>query len=192
MDSELDDLELDLMSLTRSGRGSAKLEAEYIRDLTPADLAMPKSAIQTARPIAKIRDSHHALARVLASGQTEAEASIVTGYSASRISILKADPQFQELLEFYRRSTVDIVADYRQRMVNLGLDAMQELEDRLDESPEQFSPALLKDIVKDMADRTGHAPNKGSPININIDAGLTERIKSARARVEAMRTIEHE
>lgn len=195
MELDLEELGLDLGEVSRSGRRAVEVSAQYVRDLTPADLAMPKAQVQTAKPLAKIRDAHHALARVLATGSSEGEASAITGYSPSRISILKADPQFQELLEFYRSSSAELVSDFRARMLNLGMGALQELEDRLDDSPDSFSPALLKDIVKDMADRTGHAPNKGPTVNVNVDAALTDRIARARARIESLangKTIEHE
>lgn len=192
MDLELDELGLDLGALASRGRSATPLEAEYVRDLVPADLSMPKAQVQSAKPLAKIRDQHHALARVLALGTSEGDASIITGYSPSRISILKADPQFQELLEFYRQGSVQATADLRERMLNLGLASVQELSERLEDDPESFSPGLLKDIAKDMADRTGYAPNKGPNVNININAELTDRIKAARARVAAAKVIDHE
>jgi hypothetical protein len=195
MELEFEELDLDLSAVSSRGRSAKVVDAQYARDLTPADLNSPKAQVQTAKPLAKIRDAHHALARVLATGAGEGEASAITGYSPSRISILKADPQFQELLEFYRNSTIEGVADFRQRMLNLGLGAVQELTDRLDENPESFSPALLKDIAKDMADRTGHAPAKGPNLEVHINAPLTDRIRAARARVESLaqgKTIDHE
>lgn len=195
MSLDFEELGLDLTEFVRSGRPAKVVDAQYSRDLTAADLSMPKAEVQKARPLAKIRDAHHALARVLATGTSEAEASAITGYSPSRISILKADPQFQELLAFYRSTSVEAVSDFRQRMLNLGMGALQELEDRLDDNPDSFSPALLKDIVKDMADRTGHAPNKGTTVNVNVDAALSDRIAKARARIEALssgKVIEHD
>ena len=195
MDLEFEELGLDLNSVTSRGRSVKAVDAQYSRDLTPEDLRAPKAQTQTAKPLAKIRDAHHALARVLATGTSEGEASLITGYSPSRISILKADPQFQELLAFYRSTTVEGVTDFRQRMLNLGMGALQELEDRLDDNPDSFSPALLKDIVKDMADRTGHAPNKGPSVEVHLNSPLADRIKAARARVESLnsgKVIDHE
>jgi hypothetical protein len=197
MDSLDGDLGLDLAGLVpRSGRQSVPLTAEFVREIEVADLQMPATKIQTAPPIKKIRDSHHALARVLVTAGSEAEASAITGYSPSRISILKADPQFKELLEFYRQEGATAVADLRNRMAGMALDALQELQERLEEKPDDFGNVLLKDIVKEMADRTGHAPQRGPSAVTQVNIGLTDRIARARERVNQLtspeRVIEHE
>lgn len=179
----LEELGLDLTSTVRKGRAASTVVETFVRELTPADLAMPATQVQTAPSLTKIRDSHHALARVLATGMKEHEAAAITGYSSSRISILKADPQFQELLEFYRSQAQEVVADFRVRMVNMGMDALQELQERLNDNPEKFSEGLLKDIVKEIADRTGHAPQRGPSNVTQINIGLSDKMAAARARV---------
>ena len=187
---------LDFLPDVGPGRKAIPLTAEYSRDLTPADFSAPAVVTQTSAPLVKIRDAHHALARVLATGIGEGEASLITGYSPSRISILKNDPQFQELLSFYRSTGTSQVADMRERMTNLGLTAISELQERLEENPTDFSPALLKDIAKDMADRVGHAPKAASGGgNVNVNINLNDRMAEARNRVEAARkakVIDHE
>src|SRR5262245_34162476 len=99
------------------GRPQADLEATFVRELTQSDLTLldqPRGVF--SRPISKLRDSHHALARALAAGMKPGEASLITGYSLSRISVLQADPTFRELLEFYRSSTDEIYASLHDRM----------------------------------------------------------------------------
>ena len=123
------------------GRPSVEADAEFVRELTPSDLTLldqPRGV--QSRPISKLRDSHHALARALAAGMKPGEASLITGYSLSRISVLQADPTFRELLEFYRSATDDIYANLHDRMATLSMDAIAELRDRLDENPEEFTP----------------------------------------------------
>lgn len=188
LELDLEDLGLDLSPVQAHGPGrTAKpLKVEFSHELTREELSKPPVKVQTSPSLKKIRDTHHALARVLANGMSETEASLVTGYSLSRISILKADPQFASLLEFYRNETIEGQADFRARMVNVGLDALQELAERLEDNPEDFSPALLKDIVKDMADRTGHAPQRG-PTNVTqINVGLSDRMARARERAASV------
>lgn len=197
--SLMDDINLDLAELPRVGPGRqpANITAEFVRELEPADLQMPATQVQTAPAIKEIKDRHHALARVLASGESEAVACAITGYSASRISILKADPQFQELLQFYRDHAIEETEAFRKRMVMVGMTALNELADRLDDEPEKFTPGTLKDIVKDFADRTGTVPvaQKGG-VNVNIT--LRDAMAEARQRVEAFRAsqepkvIDHE
>lgn len=190
------DLGIDLGLVPRSGRQALPLTAEFSRELVPADFSMPATQTQTAPAIKKLRDSHHALARVLVTCGSNAEASAITGYSPSRISILKADPQFQELLSFYREGSERAVTDLRERMAGMAGSALQELSDRLEDSPEEFTPNLLKEIVKDLADRTGHAPQRGPAPSVNINVNLTDRMARARERVNERlappKVIEHD
>lgn len=197
-EAEMADLDLDLLDLSpRVGRGrqAVDLHAEFTRELTTADLAMPPAASSQPAKIKALRDSHHGLARVLATGISESEASAITGYSPSRISILKADPTFKELLEFYRMRGEAVVTDFRERMAITGMTALQVLQERLEDDPEEITAGTLREIVKDMADRTGHAPPKG-PTNVtNVNVELGDRMAKARERVaqaRAPKIIEHE
>ena len=189
-DVNLEELGLDLTQSVRKGRPSSSIVETFAREISEADLAMPATQVQKAPELKKIRDSHHALARVLATGMGEQEAAAITGYSSSRISILKADPQFNELLEFYRGQAQEVVADFRTRMVNMGLDALQELQDRMNDSPQDFSVGMLKDIVKEIADRTGHAPQRGPSSVTQINIGLSDKMAAARARVQELTRAE--
>lgn len=196
--AEIEDLGIDVFGLLPApkigpGRSPKIVSAEFAGELTSADLAMPQVS-SPAKPIKAIRDSHHSLARCLATGMSEGDASAVTGYSPSRISILKADPQFKELVEFYRQGAIKEVADFRARMADMGMDALAELRERMEEKPEDFSPALLKEIVRDMADRTGHAPQRGPTSVTQVNVTLTERMQRARERVNGLsaRVIEHD
>jgi len=197
--SLIEDIDLDLCELPRVGPGRqpANVSAEFVRELSEADLLSPPVAIQTAPAIKEIKDRHHALARVLASGESEGVASAITGYSQSRISILKADPQFQALLDFYRGQAIDESEAFRKRMVMVGMSALNELADRIELEPEKITAGTLKDIAKDLADRTGHAPNaqKGGGVSVNIN--IRDSMAEARARVQALRdqqsrVIDHE
>lgn len=194
---DLNELGLDLgLDLGRVGPGrqAKQIQASFLRELTEEDLLLPATIVTKAPPIGQLRDRHHALARVLATGSPEGEASVITGYSLSRISILKADPQFRELVEFYRTTATEVVADFRQRMAMVGITATEVLSERLEESPDDIGTGLLNDIVKTMADRTGHAPAKGPTAQISLHVELQDRIERARRRLEAFqpKTIDHE
>lgn len=188
MDAE----QLDAVDLTalipRPGRQGIPVTAEFVRELTPADLAMPVTQVQSSKPIKAIRDSHHAVARLLATGAREADIAAVTGYSASRISVLKADPQFQDLVIFYSETATEVVADFRSRMAMVGIDALQELHNRIldDEDGTKVSAGLLKDVVVSLADRTGHAPQRGPTAVTQINVTLTERMAKARERINGL------
>lgn len=123
---------------------------------------------------------------MLALGTKEFEVAAVTGYSTSRISILKADPQFAELVEFYRTQDKELVVDFQKRMYSLGMDALQELADRLNDTPEEFTPTALRELVRDMADRTGNGPSQTVKNQTEINVTLTARMASSRERIKAL------
>jgi hypothetical protein len=148
---------------------------EVVRALTSADLALlePK-AVSKPPLIKKLRESHHGLARAVAEGKSLAEISEETGYSISRISILRSDPTFAELVSYYKENLEKmrdaLVTDHFKRMVGFRGDLIEEMIDRLHDSPELVSWKDLDDSLKTVADRTGMGPQtKNQNINMNID-----------------------
>lgn len=174
--------ELDITTRTR-GRPAKPVAAEVVREVNDADLALLASGREvTSKPLQRLRDRHHALARCLAQGMTNAEASAVTGYDPSRISVLKSDPSFRELVEHYRVVENSLQADFMDRATNLTLTAMNEIQERLEEDPESVPTSMLLEIVKTGADRIGHAPvQKSLQVNATVDMGA--RLAAGRQRV---------
>lgn len=172
-----------------AGRASKALIAEMGRDLRESDLSLltQERGIQ-APQIKKLRDRHHALARALAAGMRDHEASAITGYSISRISILKSDPTFQDLLSGYTEASAEVFADFVTRASGLALEAVNELHERLEEEPDSFTHAQLLEVVKTTADRSGNAPVQRSvAINANVDLG--DRLAAARRRLAALAEV---
>lgn len=142
------------------GRAALPFSHAQGRELEEADLA--RLAVEQgikAPPIARLSDRHHALAKALAEGISPGQASITTGYSLSRISILKADPSFQELVSFYRSEKDLRDADVMARLSNLTLSAVSLLEDRLENDPDEIRTRELLDIATAGLDRSGHGPS---------------------------------
>lgn len=136
-------------------------------------------------PLVAIRHTHHRLAQLLATGVDETVAAKLCNYSVSRVSILKADPAFQELLSFYSSRVDEEWADFVSTAANLSMDTLGELQRRLDETPEQFSVATLIEMTKMLADRTGHAPvTKSVSVNVNADVGT--RLAEARRKAQEL------
>jgi hypothetical protein len=169
------------------GNLSREITAIPVRDLTQADIAAlngPRGAA-LPRSIQRLRSSHHSLARCLASGMKASQAAAITGYTQNRISLLQLDPTFNALVSDYRAESRDIIADLAERMTNLSLDAIEELQDRLSESPESFSINTLLDVVKATADRTGHGPNQDVTLKMHpttIDRPPQETYEEWQAR----------
>lgn len=165
----------DLESGPRThGAPKIPLYMEYSRDLTEADmaaLALPRGVVSKA--LQRIHSSHHSLARCLATGMKPAQAGLVTGYSAVRISVLQNDPAFKALVEDYRSEAKSVFADLAERMNDLSLDAIEILQERLHEEPGTFTIPVLLELVKTFADRTGHGP--GQDVNVRVSADLIDR-----------------
>jgi hypothetical protein len=177
------DLDLNLV-----GRKHQPILAEVVRSLTEADVALlsTERGIQPSS-IKKLTDNHHALARCLSTGMSDVEASAVTGYTPSRISVLRDSPLFSELVSHYRGREDSALADFQERMHTTGLVAVQELADRLETEPEKIGTATLIEAVKALADRTGHGP-QSKTTNLNVNVSLAERVAEGRRRAQGLST----
>ena len=182
---------LDFGELRTVGRAPRAVDAEVLRELDEADLAMlAEEKGSAAPPLKRISERHHNLARNLAGGMGPGEAAIVCNYDPSRVSILLADPTFKELVEFYRADVDRTFRDLHGRLFSLAMDAAEELAGRLEdeERAKELSVSALIEVVKMGADRTGHGP-QATNTNVNVNVDLANRLQAARERV-AKRTIE--
>ena len=161
----------------RGGSGAkAALELTYVRDLVPADLAtlsQPKAS--TPIPIAQLRETHHMLARLIAEGRNGVECSAITGYSQSRVSILKSDPAFQELVSFYKEGVSQQYSDMHSRLATLGTIAAEVLQERILDTPETFSHRELREVMDSCMAHVGPAAKvaaqqgaQSQAVNLNI------------------------
>ena len=172
-----------------NGRASQPLTAVQVRELDSTDMSLLTEVRGTKPPpLKRLSERHHALARCLASGMEDADAAITCGYVASRVSILKADPAFQELLAFYRQDVNSKYLDMHGVLAGLSLDAAMELRERLEADAQADEKTLsvtsLIELTKLGADRTGFGP-QSSQVNVNID--LAGRLEAARKRVQQRR-----
>lgn len=150
--------------------------------LTLDDLEAP-APIQPS-VVARIRDSHHALARLLAEGRRPVDISLITGYDPSYISRMQSDPAFIELITHYREVVSEAYVDVHERIAGLASDTVQELHQRLIENPGEFSPAQLNEMAKTMLDRAGFGPTKtvnNNNLNANVPAEVLARVRAVQA-----------
>lgn len=176
-------MDIDFDSLRTRGRAAKPVTGTVVRELDATDIAcLATEKGSTASPLKRISDRHHALARNLAGGMPEGEAAIVCGYDLSRVSILKADPTFQELLAFYRKDAQNAYRGMHDRLAGISLDALDVLQERLEEDNTQFSIGQLIEVVKVGADRTGHGP-QSQQTNVNVNVDIATRLEAARKRV---------
>lgn len=174
------------------GRAAKALSAEVVRELTTSDLGLLATE-RSIKPthLQRITDRHHALARCLATGMSATEAGLVTGYTGSRISVLRGDPSFEELIAFYQRENAPAVLGLSEKLIAIANDSADVLLDRLELEPESFARDELVDNIKLGADRSGHGP-QSKTTNVNLHVNLGDRMKAARERVPGPAKLSHE
>jgi hypothetical protein len=161
-----------------------------MRELEPTEVEefLARERGTKANPLQRLSSRHRKLAHYIASGATVTEAAMAFGMTVSRVSLLKQDQTFQELITFYQNTTDEARQDLQEVLEGLSLDALTALIDRLEETPDEFSTGELMSLAKMTADRSGHAPTKKVEQNININVGA--RLDQARERARA-KLIEH-
>lgn len=170
--------QLDLRTV---GRASKPLVVEGVRELAPADiLSLQVETGERPKEIKKLRQRHHALAKALASGIPDGDAAIFCGYTQSHVSILKADPSFKELLEFYSRMQENEYRELHEKIAALGEDSVDEITQRLEDNPDDFSIGQLLEVSKLALDRSGYGPQTSTNVNVNI--GLADKLAAGRQR----------
>ena len=181
----MNDLGLDLTSLTRRGRKPDGQTATVVRPATEGDIALLAEPAPDNAPLKRLSERHHSLARALARGIPPGEAAVMFGYDPSRVSILQGSPAFAELLAFYRGSMDAQFADFAEQMGGLASDAVGILRDRLEADPDAATLGQLLEIAKFGADRTGFGPQAKTEVTVRTELG--SRLMAARSRLEAPR-----
>lgn len=165
------------------GRKLSALELEILGPIEPQDLiAREEGGLPTseAPTIAKLRGIHHEIAQLLAQGLSETEVSAITSYSLSRISILKRDPSFKDLVAFYQKQKTEQFADVQKRLATLSLDAIGEIQERLAEKPDSISTSQLIELSKVTLDRAGYSPvAKSQNISVSMSAEELRELRQA-------------
>lgn len=129
--------------------------------------------------VQKLRTTHHELARMLAIGYKDVDVARITGYSQSRICILKTDPMFQELLAHYSAQRDSIVTDVGARLRGLSLTAMETLQERIEDDPDSVSINDLRRLAEMGLDRTGYGPTAKVETRSVVAIQTLEEIKAA-------------
>ncbi|HEY9155571.1 MAG TPA: hypothetical protein VIM69_10590 [Opitutaceae bacterium] len=177
------------LEVRTTGRAPAVIELELAGEIREEDLralALPRQS--SAPPLKRLRDRHHRLAQLLASGETERDAAIICGYDLSRVSILKNDPAFKELLEFYRSKQMEKFDGFGNKLATIANEAadllIEKLEDE-DEAEKLTVPQLMA-LAELGADRIGYGKQTNST-SLNVNVGLADSLSEARKRVAERR-----
>lgn len=143
--------------------------------LVAADLERLKQPRYVASTPQKLRDSHHMIARLAASGLRGFQIAERVGYSTVRVRDLLASPAMEELIAQYRlkvdESFVENVDTFFEVATRNMLAAERHISDHiaeLDEQGELLPVRTALAISRDAADRFGYG-KKSQQTNINVD-----------------------
>lgn len=159
------------------------LHFEVIRQLVPDDLKDLINAPVTSVPVLqKLRAIHHRQAVLVAEGRTNNEVAAIVGSTPQRISQLKNDPAFQNLVSYYQDQIITAQledgARLKDKLVDLSEMAVDEMRERMeDDSKRQAMPVgEVRKIAEFGLDRTVLPPKSTTsittqPQTITLDFG---------------------
>jgi len=178
-----------MMAVVKRQLDRADIEALWSEK--PSEGRLPSARVS---PIQRIRTSHHMLAKLLAEGRPSTECQLITGYSSSYISNIQQEPIFDDLVKYYKEQLGEVYLNVHQRLASLGMDIVDEIQDRLTTDPDSFTLKDLEEVGKMTLDRAGYGPqstinHKGAVALVTPDQ--LSRIKGEIERNQQGRTIPH-
>lgn len=187
------------MTLHR-GRLATNPEILEVRPLTREDLGIlmdargPAATRAGSGHIARLRDPHHRLARLVAAGLRNDEICARGGYSMSRLVTIMKDPSFKELVAGYREKVDAAFIAEQESFVELAsanmITAERMLMEKLEIHDEEGTLPSIRELMSirsDSADRLGYG-KKNTNLNVNVD--FAAKMEAAIQRTRTVRTIE--
>lgn len=186
------------MPLPAKGRlPDIKVRVGTPRPLTRDDLRLlPERRATTTSTPTKLRESHHQVARLVATGLRDRVISEQTGYTPTRIGQLRASPAFQQLVSTYKSMIdgefVDEADAYFKTAFGNMITAERHIADHLadaDEAGELIPIKTALAISRDAADRFGYGKRQTN-LNVNVDfaAKLEDAIRRSGKLIEGSAT----
>lgn len=179
------------------------LVISLVRELTQADLARLGEALPTTvPPLQKARAIHHKQAQLLAEGRSNEEVASIVGTTSARISVLRNDPTFRELLALYTDQQQTLEFESQTRIHHTLVDVLElaatELQDRLIDEPTRkaLPTSEIRKIAEFAGDRTiapPRATQQGSPLpptRIELNFGFKPKDNEIKTIDTAMIDVE--
>lgn len=163
--------------------------AEIKREKTTADILFGEHH----EPLKKVREIHHAIARLLGGGMSPGQAAATIGWDPQRVRNLLQSPAFTELVAIYAEQKDLVVNDFEAKMRLVASDALSMVHERLMSlEGEKMSTNELVDIIKTLADRTGYSANKPQPpVSINFDRTAIAALNVAPPEPEKVEVVKN-
>lgn len=164
------------------GRAELAIVAQKVRELTEEDmmnLGQPAAEHSGGGDgLKRLRQAHHKIAFLMATGYKNVEISAMTGYSATYLSTLENDPAFENLLAAYKAKATQLHANTLEQLHLLTTDAIGTIHERLLETPESFTNRDLMALIQTAADRSGHGPtSQVNHTHVGISADQLDKLK---------------
>jgi hypothetical protein len=185
-------MDMQLTHVRTRGRAPRRIGAEVVRELTVHDIELINAGGQgqvKQKPLQRLRDRHHAVAKFIAAGRTYREAAVICGYVPERVTSLMTDPTFRNLVRFYREQEDREYVNAMEQLSGLNRDLILLMRERVEDEPEKLKTDTLLEAIKITADRTGMGPTSTSQQNVNVNVNLADRLQQARKRI-AERTLD--
>jgi hypothetical protein len=180
----------NLSLIPRRGLSAQNITLTLLGELTQADLARLPLKPKTSPPtLQKARAIHHKQAQLIAQGFSLAEIAAQVGSTESRLSLLKSDPTFAQLIAFYANQQDIINYEAHARVQETLVDVLElstnEIQERLsDETVRKKIPIReLRQLAEFAGDRSIAPPKatqQGSispPQKITLNFGFETKLK---------------
>jgi len=159
----------------------AEMSEQDLAGLVKAKNSAPQGSIPTVS-VAHLRQQHHAIARLLATGVGDSEVATICGVAPSTVSNLKRSPAFQNIVLGYQKM-IDAEA------TDLGIDirlaaarAVATVSDYVSQPLANIDPEVLKEMTFGLLDRAGHSPVAKSVVaTAAMSRSDLDQLKSAAA-----------
>lgn len=178
----LGQLDIKALALARRSAAPKPWAITDVVELTREDMVLLASGdapTDPKAPLARISAAHHYLAKFVAQGKGNVEISNITGYTPARISTLRKDPSFIDLVAHYEAEIVATSPDITARVTHLALGAAEILQERLDTDPDSFSKKELRELMAASLDRVGHGPTSKQVVQVNDPANVIRNLTQA-------------
>ena len=149
----------------------------------------------------RFREEHHAVARMIAAGLSDSMIRQRTGRSIRRLTLLRADPSFQELIAVYSQRVEEKWDENLDTFLDLGMGNMIRAEaqiaehlDKCEDTGELLPVGVLDRISQGRADRFGYSKHTVLHHNHDFASALDRAIarsgKAEPKQIEAQATSE--
>jgi hypothetical protein len=161
--------EEDIATLLNGKQGAAPAGA-----IVPSELKEPGN-------IARIKERHHGVARLIASGMSQRLVASITNYTEAYLVVLLNSPAMEELVALYRMQHGKSAEVLTEKLRTVGGAALDRLADRM----EDLDDTTLVSVAKLGLDRSGHGP--ATTQKIQQETHFIDHAELARLNQEARR-----